>query len=250
MELNYGKPFQIEEVKAAGDSWSVTGYVSTFGNLDHGYDVVMRGAFDKTLGDGHKIRFLREHDSRLVLGVPTSLKADDKGLLGTFKISKTQLGEDTHTLLKDGALDSFSIGYFTHDAEFDDSGARLLKEIELMECSIVSIPMNDRALVTAVKADQPTDLLLREVCTSLGLGLAEAKALFARRAADGREPAERHIAAVKDLLSNAEAAAEALRALLQPSPEPPAEKHGSGLSLRMEIARRRLVHAGILEMTP
>jgi Escherichia/Staphylococcus phage prohead protease len=154
--MQYGALARIDSVKATDDGWSCTGYVSTFGNVDHVGDVVMHGAFDASLAawkaGAQKIRFLNAHRTDQVLGVATELKADDRGLLGTFKISKTSLGQDIHTLLKDGALDSFSIGYVPTDIEFDDSGVRKLLGVDLLEVSLVSIPANDQAAVTGVKA--------------------------------------------------------------------------------------------------
>lgn len=150
--MKFGAPIQIQEIKAAGDEWIVEGYASTFNDVDLGYDVVMPGAFDKTLGDGHKISFLHSHDPRLVLGKPNKLRPDKKGLHGEFKISKTQLGEDTRQLLMDDAMGGFSIGYAAVDYEFAEAGdVRKLKEIELYEVSVVAMPMNPKAIITNVK---------------------------------------------------------------------------------------------------
>lgn len=145
-------PFDITELKADGEQWLVTGFASTFGNLDHTGDVVMRGAFDETLASGRARKFLWQHDIREPIGVEQSLKVAEKGLLGTWKISQTTRGRDAYQLLKDGAVDSLSIGYVPTDAEYDDAGVRLLKSVDLLEVSLVSIPANDLAVVTQVKA--------------------------------------------------------------------------------------------------
>jgi hypothetical protein len=150
-DLEYSKPIQIAELKASGeDEWTVEGYASTFGNVDDGEDMVMKGAFTDTLKSGPKVRFLMSHDPRLVLGLPKKLKEDSKGLFGSLKISKTQLGSDTHQLLLDGAIDSFSIGYRAREWDIVDE-VRRLKKIELYEISLVPIPMNREAAVTNVK---------------------------------------------------------------------------------------------------
>lgn len=152
-DLIYGAPLRITEVKATGDAWEVSGYASTFNNVDLGGDVVLRGAFSDSLKAGEPIRFLYSHNPAQVLGKPLALKEDEKGLRGTFRISKTALGQDVHTLLKDGALDSFSIGYIPRDFEYDDAGVRKLKAVDLLEVSVVAMPMNPAATVTAVKTD-------------------------------------------------------------------------------------------------
>lgn len=164
MELQFGTAIPFAEIKAVSDGWTVSGYCSTFGNVDHGNDVIARGAFDATLRSGRKVRFLFGHDSRQIVGTTQALHVDEKGLFGRFKISQTSLGRDIHTLLKDEAIDSFSIGYVPHEFEFDDQETRILKEIELLEVSLVAIPMNDLATVTGMKerlygtsSDPPAD---------------------------------------------------------------------------------------------
>lgn len=153
--LQFGAPIEVSEVKAADDGWTVSGYASTFGNVDLGNDVVMPGAFTKALEGGSRVRFLHSHDPRMVLGVPLALKEDKTGLYGEFKISKTKLGEDTRELLRDGALDSFSIGYVPKEWEYEGKGderVRQLKEVSLLEVSLVAIPMNPEAIVTGLKS--------------------------------------------------------------------------------------------------
>lgn len=249
--MQYGNPHPIAEVKARDDSWEVSGYLSTYGNVDFGGDVVLRGAFDDSVKDWEagrkKIRFLRQHSGDLVLGVPLGFTSDEKGLLGRFKISKTALGEETHTLLKDGALDSFSIGYIAQESDFDDTGVRKLRKVDLLEGSIVAIPMNERALVTTVKAleGQPVGEILRAATETLTYAVAEAKALHDRRASEGRKLADAHLEALDELIAQAEAALalKDLRTELQPA------EAARSLTTRLELARRRLERAGLLERT-
>jgi HK97 family phage prohead protease len=258
----YSLPLPIGEVKAVDDgSWEVAGYASVWDVVDLGNDVVHKGAFLDSLGNGRKVRFLYGHDHRSVLGAPIELKEDEQGLHGRFRISKTRLGDEVHTLLKDGALDSFSIGYLARDFRFDEEkGVRHLDAIDLLEVSVVAVPMAPRALVTAVKggpdgaAGLPFDALwqqLRDAFVSLGAGVTEAKALYDRRRADGREPTQRHADHLSRTLEAAEATLRDFRSLVQaPSKEEaPAEAkaEAEGLRLRLELARRRLQRQGVLE---
>jgi HK97 family phage prohead protease len=173
MSVYFGAPAKVEEIKSVGDGWEVAGYLSTFNNVDLGFDVVMPGAFDAWLSGGNKTRFLYSHRPDQVLGTWKELRSDKNGLYGRAQISKTALGQDVHTLLKDGALDSFSIGYETLDADVKD-GVRYLKQLNLPEASLVAMPMNPQAVVTAVK-----DWLI-----ALGL---EDKPTLAQQAAKARE---------------------------------------------------------------
>jgi HK97 family phage prohead protease len=145
-------PFELVELKASDGGHEFTGYASTFGNVDQGGDVVMRGAFEATLGKRARRPLLWQHDLREPIGVEKSLKPDDRGLLGTWKLVDTARGADAYKLLKAGAIDSMSIGYTAEDVAFDDANVRLLKSIDLLECSVVSLPMNEQATVTSVKA--------------------------------------------------------------------------------------------------
>jgi HK97 family phage prohead protease len=152
--LSFGTPLPLELKTTAGDgAWEVAGYASVFGVTDLGNDSVTRGAFAQSLRSGEPIRFLYGHDPRQVLGTTLSLVEDDHGLRGRWRISKTQLGADVRTLLQDGALDSFSIGFVPKDWSVDQkSGTRHLQQLDLVEVSVVSMPMLPAAKVTGVKA--------------------------------------------------------------------------------------------------
>src|SRR5262245_34466214 len=159
----YGSPQRIAEVKAADDGWEVAGYASTW-DRDLGDDVVHPGAFRQSLESGAKVRFLFAHDAAQVLGRPLELREDEKGLFGRFRISKTRLGQDVHQLLHDGALDSFSIGFIARDFDRDEkAGVRNLKAVDLLECSLVALPMNPAAGVTGFKAADYATLPLEQL---------------------------------------------------------------------------------------
>lgn len=145
--------FELEDLKSRGDDgWSFTGYASTFGNVDEGGDVVLRGAFANSLAR-RVPKLLWQHDMSEPIGKVLGLTEDDRGLHGEFKLSRTTRGQDAYQLLKDGAIDSMSIGYIPDDQEFDDEHhVRKLKSVDLLEISLVSIPMNEEARITAVKA--------------------------------------------------------------------------------------------------
>ena len=242
MDLQYGALFKIDEVKAAEGGWSCSGYCSTFGNVDHVGDVVMRGAFDASLaawkGGTQKIRFLNAHRQDQVLGKPTDFRTDDNGLLGTFKISQTTLGQDIHTLLKDGALDSFSIGYLPTEVEFDDVGVRKLMAIDLMEVSVVAIPANDKASITAVKGLFPD--LLAQIKRHLLQGTQEAERLAQLAGTDELDAG--HLAAIRELYDETKASSARLEALLPVSRVDPGL---DSLKVRFDLARARARRLGV-----
>lgn len=146
------------EVKEVAEDGTFTGYASVFNNQNLGGDIVRPGAFGKSLTKrpASKVKMLRDHDSSEPIGVWTTITEDSRGLKATGKlITDTAKGWETYVLMKAGAMDGLSIGYKTVKADFDRAkGARLLKELDLGEISIVTFPMNPRATVSTVKSDQ------------------------------------------------------------------------------------------------
>jgi len=78
---------------------TIEGYGAIFGNVDMGNDMIIRGAFAKTLKDkGNKVYFLADHkyDTDHVLGVAT-VEEDEVGLYGKFEINlETQKGQEAY----------------------------------------------------------------------------------------------------------------------------------------------------------
>jgi HK97 family phage prohead protease len=147
------------DIKAVGEDGTFTGYAATFGNEDLGKDVVVSGAFSKSLArrPALKVKMLRSHDPSEPIGVWTELKEDSRGLLAKGKlILDTVKGAETYALMKAGALDALSIGYRTLKDRFDRvKGLRFIEEADLFEVSVVTFPMNPRAAVSAVKGLDP-----------------------------------------------------------------------------------------------
>jgi HK97 family phage prohead protease len=153
------------EFKVAPDGRTVEGYASTY-DLDAVGDVVVPGAYKRTLQNRmSRIKVLRDHEHPI--GRPIEAYEDSKGLYTKSVISDTPLGNETLTLLKDGVLDRFSIGYEipkggSEYAKKDGAEVRLLKEIKLYEWSVVTFPANEAAVVTGVKSLEELDRLYHE----------------------------------------------------------------------------------------
>jgi len=161
--------FGVRELKFADDATTRTfaGYGSVFDTVDDYGDVVVKGAFKKTLREAKKNgrwpKMLAQHgggwsgtgQDLMPIGVWTKLEEDDKGLYVEGKLSDTPRGNEAYVLLKDGALDAMSIGYtaktYTVGTKPEEP-RRTLKEIELWEVSLVTFPANAQALVDQVKA--------------------------------------------------------------------------------------------------
>lgn len=138
------------------------GYASVFGNKDLGNDVVVQGAFEKSLRnkDPKRVKMLFQHDTKTPIGIYTDIREDRKGLYVKGQLAmQTQKGKEVYELMKMGAIDGLSVGYRV-DAKgysFDERGKkRLLKEVDLMEISAVTFPMNPRARIRSVKSEDRT----------------------------------------------------------------------------------------------
>jgi HK97 family phage prohead protease len=153
MSLN--TKFADFDFKRVSETGEFEGYASVFNVEDAGGDVVVPGAFKKTLKASRSVKMLLQHDPRDVIGIWDELKEDGKGLFakGRLLSSSVQKAAETHALMKAGALDGLSIGYRVLDWEATKNYGRYLKEVELWEISVVTFPMNDPARVSAVKED-------------------------------------------------------------------------------------------------
>jgi len=143
------------EIKALNDG-EFEGHGSVFGNEDLGGDVVMPGAFKRSLATHKKANSLPQmfwmHDPSRVPGKWLSMEEDSNGLKVKGVLADTPLGNEIRTLLQMDAVKGLSIGYRTIDQDYKDDGTRLLKEIELWEVSVVSLPMNPLAQVAHAKS--------------------------------------------------------------------------------------------------
>ena len=143
------------EIKTLGKR-EFEGYGSIFGNKDYGDDVVMPGAFTRTLAE-HKSNnalpmMFWMHDPTRIPGKWLEMEEDSNGLYVKGVLADTDLGNEMHTLLNMKAFRGLSIGYVTQKSEYTDDGTRLIKDADLWETSLVSLGMNPLALVHHVKS--------------------------------------------------------------------------------------------------
>lgn len=162
--------FKADDIAADG---TFTGYGSVFGVVDHGGDVVMKGAFAASIARhaeaGTRPKLLRDHVPNDIVGRWIELREDDHGLWCKGQIiTEIELGRETHILMKAGELDGLSIGFecqaWEHAALADieakyglpapataQGRARLITQADLWEVSVVTFPMCAPAKVEAVK---------------------------------------------------------------------------------------------------
>ena len=147
---------QIFEAKAVPDGKNlfVEGYAAVFGNEDSYNDIIVAGAFTKTIAgkEGKRIKLCLQHDMEDIVGKIVEMKEDEKGLWFKAKISNTTMGKDLAILIEDDAINEISIGYQSVVWEVDEvRNVRLLKEVKLYEISFVSRAANPQAIIQATE---------------------------------------------------------------------------------------------------
>jgi HK97 family phage prohead protease len=129
----------------------VKGYGSYFDNKDSDMDIIRRGAYQKTIQEnGQRVKYLYQHDMMQPIGKMNELYEDEKGLVFTAEIPKTQLGNDVIELMKAGVITENSVGIMPIVKEMMND-YREIREVKLYEISAVTMAANDQAKILDVK---------------------------------------------------------------------------------------------------
>ena len=133
------KNFDLEVKDIDKKSRIVTGYFSTFGNLDSDGDIMMPGAFKRSIQDWGpdgkgRIKHLQNHNTNLPLGKPVVLKEDSMGLYYESKLVETSFGTDFIKMVEGGLITEHSIGFSTIREQKTASGNEI-QDVKLFEGS-------------------------------------------------------------------------------------------------------------------
>ena len=140
----------------------IKGYASMFNNKDSDGDIITKGAYAKTLQENsERIAFLYQHNMNQPIGKPMSMKEDEKGLFIEAKISDSSLGQDVKTMVSEGILKEFSVGFIPIKEDLQKD-VNYIKEIKLFEFSLVTLAANPLAKVTEYKGTKSVDNLMDE----------------------------------------------------------------------------------------
>ena len=134
-------------------SVNIKGYASTNAS-DRAGDVIDHQAWTKNGGldnfKGNPI-ILFNHDYNKPIGRATSLEVNENGLELGARISKS--AGDVKELIKDGVLGAFSVGFRVKDADYiKETDGYMIKDAELFEVSVVSVPCNQAAMFSIAKS--------------------------------------------------------------------------------------------------
>ena len=175
------------QIKALDDSGTFSGYGSVFSNTDGQGDIVIKGAFTKSLSAWQqKNQFphlLWQHKMDEPIGHFTAMAEDQKGLYveGKLLVDSDPVAKRAHAHMKAGSVRGLSIGYAIKDQEYNSKkGTTLLKELDLIEVSLVTRPANEAAQVEVVKHALSSPRNMERYLRDVGFSAKQAKRLMAR----------------------------------------------------------------------
>lgn len=163
------------------DTGGFIGYAARFLNIDRQGDIILPGAFQKSIQEfmdsGGLVLSDHENKTSAVIGTLNDATEDRSGLKVDVTFSATKAGQDIRTLLREKAVRKMSISFLAKPPErlskkqvgelwdrmgykpsatqikLSEKGANLIKEVsEIIEVSVVPIPANADASIISVKA--------------------------------------------------------------------------------------------------
>ncbi len=122
-----------------------------FAKPDRVGDMIEKGAFGSAKPP---LPMLFGHDPNDPVGVwhGASEKADGLHLSGKLMVDDLPRAREVRALVKAGAVRGVSIGFVTKKAKARPGGGRIISQLELLEASLVTIPMHPGARVTSAKS--------------------------------------------------------------------------------------------------
>jgi HK97 family phage prohead protease len=158
------------EIKSMSEKGEISGYASIFNVLDGNGDVVLPGAFAKSTKNfrlGKKPKLLWQHDAGNPIGVIEDIHEDANGLfIKSRLLLDIPKAKEVYELLKNKAIDGFSIGYRVTDS-YHNNNIQYLTDIELLEISVVTFPACSNATVDSVKSNTLCVNLIRVISNKI-----------------------------------------------------------------------------------
>ena len=136
----------------------IRGMAST-NHSDRAGDVISAEAWTKGGLENFKNNpvILFNHDQDKPIGRATGVKVTENGLELEAKISKSAPAAVCE-LVKDGVLGAFSVGFKVKDADYiEETDGLMIKDAELFEVSVVSVPCNQAATFSLAKSFDSID---------------------------------------------------------------------------------------------
>jgi len=146
--------FEAKAVSKGNKSLKIAGYANTTAK-DRSGDIVTAEAWAKGVENFRRNPvMLYQHKHDCPIGRFDSITVDKKGIYVEGNVSEAaEKNYGIHTLIKDGALKSFSVGFRVKDGKYNSKDdTMLITDVELLEISIVSVPCNQDSLFSLRKS--------------------------------------------------------------------------------------------------
>ena len=151
--------FEAKALSKGSKSLKIAGYANTT-SKDRAGDIVTAEAWAKGVENFRQNPvMLYQHKHDCPIGRFNQITVDKKGIFVEGTVSEAaEKNHGIHTLIKDGALKSFSVGFRVKDGKYNSADdTMLITDVELLEISIVSVPCNQESLFSLRKSFDTTD---------------------------------------------------------------------------------------------
>lgn len=135
----------------ADEEGAIEGIAWPFGAADRIVDMIEKGAFT---GAALPLPMLFGHDINDPIGAWDGAEEREDGLhlKGRLLVGEVTRAREVAALVRSGAVRGISIGFRTKKAAKRAGGGRTIQQLELLEASLVTIPMHPGAKVTSAKS--------------------------------------------------------------------------------------------------
>jgi HK97 family phage prohead protease len=167
--------FELKDLDLAARQ--VAMYVSKFDVIDSDNDMIIKGAFSKSLAErgpqsegNRKMAFLRHHQWEKQIGKPVTMEEDSNGLFVVAQLGNSTDGNDAFEDYKDGIILEHSIGFkyiadkikFIDDSTMDAGGFFEVSELALWEFSAVTFGANQyTGVLDVAKGQERKDMAIK-----------------------------------------------------------------------------------------
>jgi HK97 family phage prohead protease/HK97 family phage major capsid protein len=146
--------FETKALSKKSKSIKIAGYANTT-SKDRSNDIVTAEAWAKGVDNYRKNPvLLYQHKHDCPIGRVEQIRVDKKGIHVEAAVSEAaERNHGVQTLIKDGALKSFSVGFRVKDGKYNrEDDSMLITDVELLEISVVSVPCNQDSLFSIRKS--------------------------------------------------------------------------------------------------
>ncbi len=155
---------EIKSVKAVGEGdnppLKIKGYANTI-TKDRAGDVILSEAWTTSNALKNFMKnpiMLFGHNHSRPIGKILDLVPTESGLMVEGEVSSADL--QIYSLIRDEVLKTFSVGFYIKDAEWDDmTETFIIKDLELLEISVVSVPCNQDSTFSLSKSVNHSDYM-------------------------------------------------------------------------------------------